>query len=308
VLYHFPGAGQSIEGAWDTVGPFAQLSEGNAALRMAHVVLDELFDNRNHYYVDSPHNGPWRSALMREFIPYLEKTYGIGGSGKLRYLHGYSTGGWVAIALQTTYYTTFNGAWGIAPDPVDFRFFFRTNVTPGSRDNFYVDSAGIPKVVSRIDATKVSDHMQYVDNNPAVAGFYSLYEFAWSQRGRDGYPARLFNRTTGVLDSRTLTQWTRYDIARRLRSGGRGLQNALAGKLNLYCGTNDTYFLNEPTAALCEYLASSGYQATCNLVEGRNHFNLYAPSPYYPQGLPQLILTQAAEQATAAGSTGGRRR
>lgn len=303
VLYHFPGSGGSIESAWDTVGTFAVLSENNSALKMAHVYLDGTFNGSDHYFVDSANNGPWRSALLNELIPFVEKSYRIGGSAKLRYLHGYSTGGWTAVSLQTAYSKVFNGVWGIAPDPVDFRFFFRTDVTPGSRDNFYFDSAGAPKVLSRGSSTSLADYMQFVDYDPARPGLISVYEFVWSARGRDGYPAHLFNRSSGVLESRTLTQWARYDIARLLKAGGTGMKRALAGKLNLYCGTNDNYFLNEPTAALCEFLANAGYQATCRLVPGRNHYDLYSPSSFYPQGLPELILTQAAQRAGTSQQT-----
>jgi len=63
------------------------------------------------------------TALITEFIPFLEEKYNLGGSGEKRFLAGHSSGGWSSLWLQIQNPDFFNGAWALAPDPVDFHYF-----------------------------------------------------------------------------------------------------------------------------------------------------------------------------------------
>lgn len=296
VLYHIPGAWQTLDSAWETVNQFALAAERDTGLKIAQVVLDPNALGRPSYFVDSANNGPWRTALMRDLIPLVESRYGIGGSATLRYLHGHSSGGWAVLALQIAYPATFNGAWGIAPDVVDFINFYHTNVQPGPPQNFYTFANGQPKYLWRGANITARDWMQQWDDNPTYGGLISPYEYAWSARARDGKPYKLFDRTSGSVTAGVTSQWSRHDLLRQLQTGGARLKPLLAGKLNVYCGTNDDYWLNESTASLCSFLSAAGYQSRCELIAGRTHDSVYDPSRSYPQGLRSLIVSQLADR------------
>jgi len=136
--------------------------------------------------------------------------------------------------------------------------------------------------------------MQHVDDDATRGGIISSYEFAWSSRGPDGLPRRLFDRSDGRLDEQTLKAWQAYDVHTVLSNGGASRRDALAGKLNIYCGARDSLFYNEPTAALCRFLRRSRYAAVCRLVPGRTHDTVLLPTTLYPLGLRHLVVAEAA--------------
>src|SRR5262249_38501972 len=82
-------------------------------LAMAHVFLDPSVNGGYSYFTDSENNGPWNSALTQEFIPYVEELLGVGGSGRMRFLEGHSSGGWTVMWLQVSNPDFFGAVWAI---------------------------------------------------------------------------------------------------------------------------------------------------------------------------------------------------
>jgi S-formylglutathione hydrolase FrmB len=314
VLYHLPGYG-GYGNARADLGDFLSLSASVPRLAMAHVLLDPNVNGGYSYFTDSPNNGPWETALVEEFIPYVEALLGVGGSPGSRFLAGYSSGGWTAVWLQVSNPDFFRGVWAISPDPLDFRHFYEVDVTPGSTQNFYFRHDGTPHLLMRDGSVTMKFFMQHDDVNSAKGGLISSYEFAWSPRGPDGLPLRLFARADGTLNEATLEAWQAFDVHAILEAGGTPLEDALKGKLHIYCGTDDDFFYDEPTGAICRFLQRNHYVAVCQLVPGRTHGSIMAPSNVYPSGLESLILTQvsrifrreAAKVRTPAVSAAARR-
>ncbi|MCU0892608.1 MAG: hypothetical protein MUE77_12955, partial [Sandarakinorhabdus sp.] len=90
-------------------------------------------DHSNPYYddsyaVNSANLGPYGDAIMKEFVPALEKKYRGLGEGWARFTYGGSTGGWEALAVQMFYPDDFNGAFAACPDPIDFRQYTNINL------------------------------------------------------------------------------------------------------------------------------------------------------------------------------------
>lgn len=297
VLYHLPGYSGSVATAWNYLAPYVVLSANNPKLAIAHVFLDPQF-NGNHYFVDSENNGPWNSATVQEFIPYIEKKLHLAGTPEKRFLVGHSSGGWGVIWLQVSNPTFFNGVWGLSPDPVDFRHFYQTNATPGSKENFYYTSSGDLKMLERGDSVSIRKYMTTIDDDPEQGGVISSYEFAWSPKGKDGLPMRFFNRKNGALISQTLKAWRDYDIHKVLAHDSQ-LKTLLAGKLHIYCGGIDSFYYDEPTSALCSFLSRHHYRAACEIVAGRTHGDIFNPNPLYPRGLRYLVITEALAAAAA---------
>ena len=294
VLYHLPGYGGSLARAGTTLRTYIHLSVRVPRLTMAHVFIDPSVNGGFNYFTDSQNNGPWNSALTREFVPYIERTLGVGGCAQSRFIEGVSSGGWAAMWLQVSNPGFFRAVWAIAPDPLDFRHFYQVDVTPGSADNFYAKPNGAPRFLDRARSITMRTLMQQVDADPTRGGIISSYEFAWSPRALDGLPRRFFDRSNGHLDEQTLEAWQAYDVHTVLSDGGAPLRNALAGKLNVYCGARDSFFYNQPTAALCRFLRKNRYAAVCRLVPHRTHRTVLLPAPLDPLGLRHLVLAEAA--------------
>ena len=294
VFYHLPGYGGSLDTAWSTLADFARLSAGFRRLAMAHVFIDPSVNGGYSYFTDSQNNGPWNTALTQEFIPYIEAQFGVGGSPRNRFLEGHSSGGWTVTWLQVSNPDFFRAVWAISPDPLDFRHFYQIDVTPESTDNFYAKPNGVLRYLTRRRDITMQRLMQHVDDDPTQGGIISSYEFAWSPRGADGLPLRFFDRADGSLEEQTLEAWQSYDVHTVLSAGGAALRQALDGKLHIFCGTEDDFHYNEPTAAICRFLRENHYAAVCKLIPGRTHSTVFAPTGLYPSGLIRLIVGQAS--------------
>ena len=115
--------------------------------QICRVILNAQAYTGHHTFTDSANNGPRMTALMQEWIPYIEEKYNLGGSGSNRYLSGHSSGGWTALWLQVKNPDFFGGTWSLAPDPIDFHF-FQTIDLYSENANMYVDSEGSDRPIA----------------------------------------------------------------------------------------------------------------------------------------------------------------
>ena len=90
-------------------------------------------------------------------------------------------------------------------------------------------------------------------------GQWDIWEAVFSPVGPDGYPARIFDKRTGVIDKKVAEYWREnYDLVDILkRDWNQGLGKKLEGKLNIYVGDMDNYYLNNAV-----YLAEEFLQTT----------------------------------------------
>jgi hypothetical protein len=101
------------------------------------------------------------------------------------------------------------------------------------------------------------------------------FEAVFSPRGTDGRPLPLFNRATGEIDPEVAKAWERYDVARILCENWRELGPKLNGKIHLYVGSADNYFLEEPARLLQQTIRDLGGTATFVFLPDRDHHNVY---------------------------------
>ncbi len=297
--YHVHGFGGNYDRLLARAGAAAREYKDSP---LVHVLLDGSFSTGHHEFADSLNNGPWGRALTQEFIPYLEKQFRLSRKGAARYLTGHSSGGWSTLWLQVTYPDFFGGTWSTAPDPVDFRSFSGVNVTPGSNDNMYRKPDGGPHGVIRVggkDVVRLEDFARQEEVLGEYGGQLASFEYVFSPKGPDGRPERLFNRATGDLDPEVEKAWEKYDIRLKLDREWAALAPKLKGKVNVICGTEDTFHLEEAVSMLCDFFKQKGSDAVCELVPGRNHSDLFRPYVTYPEGLEKRIEKEM--QAKAAG-------
>jgi pimeloyl-ACP methyl ester carboxylesterase len=271
VVYEIPGFGGDVH---YTLSVAARKSpptdlDGTEAI---HVVLDPSCRLGHHVFADSANNGPVGQALVEEFIPALEAKFR--GNGK-RLVLGHSSGGWSSLWLQITYPDVFAGVWSTAPDPVDFRDFQRIDLyRPGV--NMFTDDAGQPRPIAR-QAGKVKLLYRDFSNMEDVlgrGGQLSSFEAVFSPRGPDKEPRTLWDRVTGAVDPVTAEAWKKYDIRLKLEREWPILGPKLAGKLHVYTGGDDTYYLEGATRLLGDSLKKLGSDAVVEIFPGRNHSNL----------------------------------
>jgi hypothetical protein len=270
VLYEIPGFGGDHRGAFG-----AASRTDIAGVEALYVVLDPSCRNGHHVFADSANNGPCGAALIQELIPAIEAKYRALGTPAARILTGHSSGGWSSLWLQVTYPDCFGGVWSTAPDPVDFRDFQRINIyKPGA--NMFLDEEGKQRPIARMRGKAVLFYKPFSDMEDIIGhgGQLPSFEAVFSPRGLDGQPRKLWERKTGRIDPETAKAWEKYDIRLVLERNWKTLGPRLAGKLHVYMGTEDTFYLDGATALLKETLKNLGSDAMVELFPGKDHGSL----------------------------------
>jgi hypothetical protein len=250
------------------------------------------------YQVNSANHGPYGDAITQELIPYVEKTYRGIGAGWARVLDGASTGGWVSLALQTFYPDFFNGAWSHAPDPVDFRAFELINIYRDA--NAYTNDGGFERPSCRSLDGDTRFTMRYevlLERVLGRGGDWTLSGRDWGSwnatfapRGSDGRPLPLWEGKSGRIDRTVAEAYQKYDLRLQMQKNWATLGPKLRGKLRIWVGDADDYFLNNAVRRLDAFLkrARPAY-------EGQITF-----APYQGHGYRGLSEKQMVEEMWAA--------
>jgi hypothetical protein len=215
------------------------------------------------YAVNSANVGPYGDAITQELIPYVEKQFRGIGQGWARTVYGGSTGGWESLASQVFYPDFYNGAWVFCPDVVDFRAYMTMNLYDDS-NAFWIDGefAHVPRPSVRQPDGLVMATMDQMNRYELVQGTHSrsgeqldTWQAEFSSVGEDGYPKPVFNKRTGAMDHETAKYWKEhYDLSAIMQRDWKTLGPKLSGKLHLYVGEADTFYLDRAVHLLKDYL------------------------------------------------------
>jgi len=234
-------------------------------------VLIAEINHANPYYddsyaVNSANLGPYGDAIETELIPAIEKRFRGIGQGWARFVYGGSTGGWEAMAVQMFYPDHYNGAFIACPDPVDFRAYTVVNLYE-DRNAFYLQGAhtrllqpGMRNYLGQTLAT-VQSLNQYelaLGSHGRSGEQFDIWQAVFGPVGEDGYPKPIFDKETGEIDSSVAAYWKEhYDLTAILQREWSTLGPKLRGKLRLYVGSADTYFLNNAVYYLEDVLKTT---------------------------------------------------
>jgi S-formylglutathione hydrolase FrmB len=270
VVYEIPGFSGTHQGALNAEG-----RTDVAGVEMLYVVLDPSCRLGHHVFADSDNNGPYGKALVEELIPYIEAKFRGIRTPRSRFVTGHSSGGWSSLWLQVTYPDFFGGVWSTAPDPVDFRDFQRVNIYD-PKHNLFTDEKGEPRPLARMGGKVMMRYKPFNDMEVVMGRGGQLFSFeaVFSPRGKDGKPMPLWDRTTGVIDPNVAKAWQRYDIRMILERDWQALAPKLAGKMHVYMGGEDTFYLEGATKLLQQSLKTIGSDAVVEIFPGRDHGTL----------------------------------
>ena len=160
------------------------------------------------YAVNSANSGPYGDAIVKELLPYIEKKYRGLGEGWARFMYGGSTGGWEAMAAQVFYPDTFNGAYVACPDPIDFRAYTVVDLYK-DKNAYYLDDTwkqtprpGLRNYLGHVSSTlEEMNRLELVLGTKTRSGQqWDVWEATYSPVGPDGYPMRIWDKRTGVID------------------------------------------------------------------------------------------------------------
>jgi hypothetical protein len=235
------------------------------------------------YAVNSENVGPYGDAITQELIPYVEKQFRGIGQGWARAVYGGSTGGWESLASQVFYPDFYNGAWVFCPDVVDFRAYVTTNIYE-DKNAYWTDTpfTHVPRPAMRQPDGALLSTMEEMNSFELVLGThdrsgeqFDIWEAVFSPVGEDGYPKRIFDKRTGEIDHEVAKYWKEhYDLSAIMQRDWKTLGPKLAGKLHLYVGESDTFYLDRAVHLLKDFLDNTTdpyYQGTFDFGMRKPH-------------------------------------
>lgn len=218
------------------------------------------------YAVNSENLGPYGDAIMQELLPAIEKKFRGIGQGWARFTYGGSTGGWEALAVQMFYPDEFNGCFAACPDPIDFRAFCLLDIYQQKNAYWYdSDFKKLPIPSHRNYLGQIQSTMQESNYYELALGSKSrsgqqwdIWEAVYSPQGADGYPKRIFNKETGEIDPAVAQYWKEhFDLRYILQRDWNTLGPKLQGKIHIFCGDMDNYYLNNAVYLMEDFLKAT---------------------------------------------------
>ena len=218
------------------------------------------------YAVNSANIGPYGDAITYELIPHVEKMFNGVGKGWGRFLYGGSTGGWEALAVQVFYPKEYNGCFAACPDPIDFRAY--TVVDIYNDENAYYKEGSFKKILRPgIRDGKGHIKTQLIDmnrreyilgDNSRSGDQWDIWQAVYSPSDENGYPKPIWDKLSGEIDHDVAKYWMEnYDLRYIMERDWDKIGNDLKGKINIYCGDMDNYYLNNAVVLTEDFLENT---------------------------------------------------
>jgi S-formylglutathione hydrolase FrmB len=277
-VYYTHGFGGSLDGNLIQAVMLRTRMDAGTIPPMIWVMLDESCPQGTHEFADSVNNGPWGTALTTEFISMLEQKYRMDAKPTGRFLNGHSSGGWATLQLQINFPQVFGGTWSTSPDPSDFHNFTGPDLYAPHANVFHrPDGTAYP--IMRMDG-KVVATMEQFSKIEAVLGPYggqiTSFDWVFSPRSKSGAPMPMFDRVTGDVNPTVIAYWhDHYDLAHLVEEKWPMQSALLKGRIHLFVGTADTFYLDSSAHLFDARLAKLGADAHFTYIPDRTHMDLY---------------------------------
>lgn len=101
-----------------------------------------------------------------------------------------------------------------------------------------------------------------------------IFEAAFGPVGADGYAKSLFHPMTGEIDSTVAQYWKEHtDLNEYLKRNWSKIGSKLQGKIHIYTGDMDTYYLNPAVKLMEDYLKTTNppYEGSVTYGDGQPH-------------------------------------
>lgn len=300
VVYMIPG----FSGSHRDASRYADGSPaaGQGEVEFIRIMLSGQCKWGHHVFANSATNGPRGDALVRELIPYIDRTFRTIAAPTARFVTGHSSGGWSSLWLQVNYPETFGGVWSTSPDPVSFHDYQQVNLYADPPLSLYFDERGQRRPIARNGqaVTLWYDSFGKMDDCLGRGGQLRSFEAVFSPLGEDGQPRKLWDRQTGRIDPEVAHAWQAYDIRLKLKREWPELGPRLAGKLHVTTGGLDTYYLDGAVALLAQTMKELGSDAEITILAGESHSSLLTQD-FYRKLRRQMSETFLKHHSEAAG-------
>jgi hypothetical protein len=118
---------------------------------------------------------------------------------------------------------------------------------------------------------------------------WASWNAVFGPRVDDGFPKPLWDGKTGKIDRSVVEHWKKYDLRLILEQNWKTLAPKLRGKLHIWVGEADEYFLNNAVRLLDDFLSKAEPP-----YEGKITFGPRAGHGYRALSERQMLMEMAA--------------
>jgi S-formylglutathione hydrolase FrmB len=239
------------------------------------------------YQMDSDNSGPYGYSLINEVIPHIEKKFRGTDEAMTRFVDGCSTGGWVSLGLQLYYPDVFNGVYSYSPDAIDFENYQLINIYKDKQA--FTNEVGFVRPIMRdTNGEPLLSMKEFIayenvfgssDSYLNSGGQFSAPTALYSPKGDNGLPQPLFDPYTGVIDTEVAKSWEKYDFKKYAEANWSVLGPKLEGKIYIWMGDMDHFYLNPGTRGFDDFLKSTSNPKSDAIIEFtpmEGHCSLYS--------------------------------
>src|SRR5262249_10999232 len=148
-------------------------------------------------------------------------------------------------------------------DPIDFRAYTVVNIYE-DKNAYHVESQwkhtprpGKRNYLGHLSATLEEMNLRelVLGTNSRSGEQWDIWQAVYSSVGPDGYPKPIWDKLTGKIDRTVADYWREhYDLGYILRRDWKMLGPKLEGKIHIYCGDMDNYYLNNAVYLVEDFL------------------------------------------------------
>lgn len=208
------------------------------------------------YAVNTANLGPYGDAINEELIPHIEKNFRTIRAPYARVQDGGSTGGWESIANVVYRPDLFGVCFSSYPDSLDFHRHQDIELYTATNAYQRADGSYVPSIrtfvngTQEILATVAQENHWELTFGTSSRSFnqWDVWNAVFGVQGYNGYPLEPWDKVTGEIYPKAVAYWKPFDLSDYIVTNfnsSRNLGAALAGRIFVYVGTWDDYFLNE---------------------------------------------------------------
>ncbi|KAF2831083.1 hypothetical protein CC86DRAFT_390784 [Ophiobolus disseminans] len=208
------------------------------------------------YAVNTANLGPYGDAINDELIPHLEEIFNTIQAPYARIQEGGSTGGWESAASLIFRPDLFGACFSSYPDSLDFHRHQDIELYTAANAYQRADGSFVPSIRKFKNGTEVvlatvanENHWELTFGTASrSSNQWDIWNAVFGVQGYNNYPLEPWDKITGEVYPEAVEYWKPMDLSNYITSNwntSRKLGKALAGRVYVYVGSWDNYYLNE---------------------------------------------------------------
>tara|TARA_R110002003_G_scaffold176_2_gene14305 strand:+ start:9182 stop:11263 length:2082 start_codon:yes stop_codon:yes gene_type:complete len=240
------------------------------------------------YAVNTANLGPYGDAINDELIPYLESKFHAIQAPYARIQEGGSTGGWESIANLIYRPDLFGACFSSYPDSLSFHRHQDIELYTAANAYQRADGSFVPSIRTFENDTEVVLASVALENHWELtfgtasrsSNQWDVWNAVFGIQGYNNYPLEPWDKVTGEIYPQAVQAWKPFDLADYVVSNfhsARNLGAVLAGRVHVYVGSHDDYYLNEGVLEFQKRTDAVGGRGWANVtvLEGKPHGGNY---------------------------------